>query len=173
MNAMPAASKPIVHLIAGSTGAGKTTYALSLAARTGALRFSIDEWMTTLFEADRPDPIEFDWMMQRIGRCEAMIWILVEQGAEHGTASILDLGFTTAEHRARFAEKAQAAGLPVQLHFLDVPAEDRWARVQRRNAEKGETYRLTVDRGMFDFMEGLWQAPDDAEMAALNGVRAG
>ena len=168
---MPDASKPTVHLIAGSTGAGKTTYAMGLAAETGALRFSIDEWMTTLFEADRPDPIEFAWMIERIGRCEAMIWSLVEQAAEQGCSSILDLGFTTAEHRARFAEKAWAAGLPVRLHFLDIPTDERWARVERRNAEKGETFRLTVDRAMFDFMEGLWQAPDTAELNALGGTR--
>ena len=39
----------LIHLICGSTGAGKTTYALELAERIGAVRFSIDEWMTALF----------------------------------------------------------------------------------------------------------------------------
>ena len=45
-----------VHLEVGFTGAGKTTYAFELAAREGALRLSIDEWMITLFGPDQPTP---------------------------------------------------------------------------------------------------------------------
>ena len=87
--------------------------------------------------------------------------------------SVLDLGFARAEHRAKFADLAREAGLPVVLHFVDVPAETRWARVQGRNAERGETLAMDVDRAMFDFMEGMWEPPGEGEMAALNGVRAG
>jgi len=39
----------LIHLVCGSTGAGKTTYARALSERIGAVRFSIDEWMTALF----------------------------------------------------------------------------------------------------------------------------
>ena len=63
-----------VHLVAGSTGAGKTTYAFALAAREGALRLSIDEWMTTLFGPDQPTPLRFEWMMERVDRCEQQMW---------------------------------------------------------------------------------------------------
>ena len=64
-----------------------------------------------------------------------------------------------------------AAGLAVQLHFIDVDVEERWRRVENRNAEKGETFRLAVTRPMFDFIETIWQPPDADEMAALNGRR--
>lgn len=40
--------RPLIHLVAGSTGAGKTTYARKLCAEIGALHFSIDQWMATL-----------------------------------------------------------------------------------------------------------------------------
>ena len=46
-----------IHILAGSTGAGKSTYAAELCARTGAVRFSIDEWMGKLFWMDSPHPI--------------------------------------------------------------------------------------------------------------------
>ena len=168
---MTAAAQPVIHLVAGSTGAGKTTYALALAERTGSLRFSIDDWMTGLFWADSPQPIEYAWAIERVGRCEALIWKTALDAARRGLGSVLDLGFTRAEHRVRFADLAREAGLPVVLHFVDVPAETRWARVQGRNAERGETFAMNVDRAMFDFMEGLWEPPGEDEMAALNGVR--
>jgi len=52
---------------------------------------------------------------------------------------------------------AKDAGLSVQLHFIDAPADERWRRVETRNARRGETYQLDFDvtREMFDFVEGL------------------
>ena len=40
----PPMPPPALHLVCGSTGAGKTTYAIALADRLCAVRFSIDEW---------------------------------------------------------------------------------------------------------------------------------
>jgi len=39
-------------LVCGPTGAGKTTYSLSLSKEIDAIRFSIDPWMQTLFSKD-------------------------------------------------------------------------------------------------------------------------
>ena len=47
---------PLIHLICGSTGAGKTTYAKALAAKLGAVHFSIDQWMATLYWPDASTP---------------------------------------------------------------------------------------------------------------------
>jgi predicted kinase len=158
-----------IHLIAGGTGAGKTVYARRLAEDTAAVRFSIDEWMTTLFWMDSPQPIAFEWTMARIRRCEAQIREQVAALAALGTSSVLDLGFTRAEHRGCFADFARSLGATPVLHHLSHPVDLRWQRVTMRNAERGATWRMTVDRDMFDFMEGQWEAPDEAEMRALNG----
>lgn len=163
---------PLFHLVCGSTGAGKTTYALALTERIGGVHFSIDDWMARLFWADSPQPIRFDWTIERVNRCEAQIVDMALKLAARGVASVLDLGFTRADHRAKFYAIAEGAGVGAQLHFVDVPANDRWARVTKRNAEKGETYRLDVTREMFDFMEGIWEPPTAGEMAARDGVRA-
>jgi predicted kinase len=162
---------PVVYLVAGGTGSGKTTYARALAERTGGIRFSIDDWMTTLFWMDSPQPIAFEWTMARIERCETMIRAQVRLLSAAGVSSILDLGFTRMDHRARFAAFARDIGAEVVLQVVDVATDVRWARVQARNAERGETYAMQVDRAMFDFMENEWQAPDTAEMRALNGRR--
>lgn len=66
---------------------------------------------------------------------------------------------------------ANEANLPVRLHFLDVAVEERWHRVQGRNADRGPTYRLEVTREMFDFAEKIWEPPSTAGLERLNGSR--
>jgi adenylate kinase family enzyme len=72
---------PIFHLVCGSTGAGKTTYSLALAQRLNAVRFSIDEWMVGLFAKDKPEPMQFAWVVERVERCEDQIGRLATQCA--------------------------------------------------------------------------------------------
>jgi predicted kinase len=160
-----------VILVVGCTGAGKTTYARKLADEIGAIRFSIDEWMVPLFGEDRPEPIRFDWMMERVSRCEAMIFELVLQVVARGCPAVLDLGFTKKAHREKFRTLCAKVGLSVALHFVDVLRETRWLRVEQRNRAKGETFAMTVDRSMFDFMETMWEPPQPDEWQASGGLR--
>ncbi len=111
--------------------------------------------------------------MARVNRCYDQIWTVAAQVARRGTPAVLDLGFTKAVDRRRFADLAARQGLAVELHVLDIPAEERWRRVERRNADKAATYQLPFDvtREMFDYVEGLWEPPSAEEMADLNGRR--
>ena len=158
-----------VILVIGCTGAGKTTYARKLAEEIGAIRFSIDEWMVPLFGEDIPEPIRFDWMMERVNRCEAMIFRVVQQVVGRGLPAILDLGFTKKAQREKFRTLCAVAGFNVAVHFVDALRETRWQRVEQRNRAKGETFAMTVDRSMFDFMETMWEPPRPAEWQANGG----
>ena len=162
-----------LFLIVGCTGAGKTTYARRLADEIGGVRFSIDEWMMTLFWKDSPQPIEFAWTIERVRRCEQQIFAMAQQLAARGVPAILDLGFTKKDDRDRFRQIARKANLTAAVHFIDVSAEERWRRVEQRNADKGETLAMRGDRGMFDFMEGMWEPPDEDEWQANGGQRIG
>jgi predicted kinase len=164
-----------VHLLCGPTGSGKTTYARELAEREGAVRFSIDEWMSSLFWMDAGHPFEPSWAMERVQRCAARIWKTAEEICRLGAPCVLEIGLTTAQSRTLYAGLARAAGLPVKLHHIDAPVEVRWARVQARNAEAGEGGQLPFEltREMFDFVETMWEPPSDEELAALDGVRVG
>ena len=63
-----------LHIVFGPSGAGKSTYARELARREPAVHFAIDDWMARLFAPDMPEPLEFEWMMARVERCEGQIW---------------------------------------------------------------------------------------------------
>ena len=164
-------SSATLHLVAGSTGAGKTTHALTLVGKLGAMHFSIDDWMVKLFGPDAPQPPQWPWIAERVGRCERHIEETALALGRLGVSSVLDTGLLRADKRRALADAGRAAGFGVKLHFIDVPADERWRRVMARNEQQGETYRVTVTRPMFDFIETIWPAPDAQEMTDLDGIR--
>lgn len=170
---MPGAGSPLasVHLVCGATGAGKSTYAEALARRIGGVRFSIDEWIGRLYLPDQNVDKDFAWFLERVERCCAQMREVAGRMCPLGPPAVFDCGFTTRDERGKFAEWADARGLAVQLHVVDADPATRWARVIERNERRGETYVLHVTREMFDFMEDLWEPPDDHEMSARDGVR--
>ena len=129
--------------------------------------------MATLFWMDTPQPLDAAWSMARVERCTAQIWATASQVAKRGVPCVLDLGFSQVRQRARVYDWAREAGLSAQLHFVDVPADERWRRVQMRNAEKGITHRLSfaITREMFDLVETLWEPPSADEMRRGDGIR--
>ena len=157
------------HLIAGSTGAGKTTFARQLAERAGGVRFSIDDWMNALYWMDCPAKNDLGWALERVARCEAQIEAVARQLASAAMAAVLDLGFTTREQRSLWQHRARAAGVACVLHVLDVPAEVRWERVSERNVNgAGATFTFDVPRAMFDAMEMRWEPPTAEERAMFD-----
>lgn len=156
----------VLHIVFGPAGAGKSTYAKALARSEPAVHFAIDDWMARLFAPDMPEPLEFDWMMQRVERCEAQIWSTAAAVMAAGTSVVLDLGLMRRVDRARVAEIAEACELPYKFHFVTAPEDVRRARVAARDRVSGEGFSLAVTPEIFDFVEGVFEAPDAAELAA-------
>ena len=161
---------PLLHMVCGGVGAGKTTYARRLADEIGGLGFSIDEWMTGLFGPDSPQPPQWPWVVERVRRCEARIVAQALDAARRGVPSVLDLSFLRRDDRLRLADQAGAAGVGVALHFLDVPADERWRRVAARNAEQGETFALVVPRPVFDLVETMFERPGAEELSLYSVI---
>jgi len=59
-----------VHIVSGPQGAGKSTYSKKLSEEINGVHFSIDNWMWKLYGADLPEPMNFQWIMERVERCE-------------------------------------------------------------------------------------------------------
>jgi predicted kinase len=153
-----------LNLVFGPIGAGKTTYAHALARREGAVAFVLDEWGARLFGPDVHGPLDFGWMLERLGRCDALIWSTATAVLAAGTSVVLDLGLMSRQHRERIRKLAQEAGLSMQWHFVDAPQEVRRARVAGRNETKGETFAREVLPEMFDMIEAIYEAPAPAEL---------
>jgi len=159
-----------IHLICGATGAGKSTYSAALAQDVCGVRFSIDEWMQRLHNADQPSEMRFDWFYERVQRNCAQMRRMAEQLCEIDVPAVFDCGLTNAEERAIFADWAEEMGYSMQLHYVDVHHDIRWGRVQKRNQEQAETFQFEVTREMFDFIESIWQPPSDSEMRRMSGI---
>ena len=151
-------------LVCGPVGAGKTTYSIALAKEIGAIRFSIDPWMQTLFSKDMQS-LDYSWIVERVERCHKQIWEVAEQVLRLNGNVVLDLGFTTREQRTFFVGLGKAIDVEAKIHYLDAPVEVRRKRVINRNTDKDPLlYSFEVTDFMFDFMEEKFEQLVDAEL---------
>ena len=161
---------PNLNVIFGPCAAGKTTYAKAFAQREVAVPFVLDEWGARLFGPDlQGRPLEFAWMLERLGRCNQLIWSTAAAVLAAGSSVVLDIGAMRRADRERIRQMANAQGLSLQWHFVDAPLEIRRARVAARNAAKSETYVMEVTPEMFEMLESIYEppGPDELEDAIL------
>ena len=156
---------PPIHLITGNVGAGKSTYAATLAVRERAHVITVDEWMRVPFHPDQPDPPSYDWAIERTRRIDVQAVTEATRLAALGVPTILDLGFFAREHRMRVRAAIADAGATSRLHVLDIAKEVRWERVERRNRERPAGWQFDVDRETFEACETLYEPPGPDELA--------
>ncbi|MBS0334778.1 MAG: ATP-binding protein [Proteobacteria bacterium] len=154
----------VLNVIFGPCGAGKTTYAHTFARREKAVAFILDDWMARMFGPDMPEPLEYEWMLERVARCEAQIWSVAAGVLAAGGSVILDIGLMRKADRERVRQIAEGAELDLQWHFVDAPAAVRRARVEGRNEVRGEGFAIEVSPDMFDFIEGVYEPPTPDEL---------
>jgi predicted kinase len=159
----PDATAPTVALVAGSTGAGKTSLSHFLATDLDALVFSVDEWMAKLFAADKPSDAGFDWYMERIERIGAQVRSMAEQALAQNKTVVIDFGFTESTQRGDWLAWAKGLGHDPWIYFVDVDADERWRRVQQRSATRTHDDPQAVSRAMFDFVEARFEPPTQSE----------
>lgn len=153
-----------IVMVTGPTGVGKTTYSLSTAKEIGAVRFSIDPWMQTLFSADMTS-LDYSWMIERVHRCYDQIWQVAEQVLALNGNVILDLGFTTKQQREHFYDLADKLEITPEVHYLQASKAVRKQRVEERNENKNPNlYSFEVSDFMFNFMEPKYEVPSQKEL---------
>ncbi len=156
---------PRLIFVCGAIGAGKTTYSISLADETKAVRFSIDSWMQNLFSKDLIE-LDFLWITERVNRCNLQIRDIAAQVLKSDSSVILDLGFTTKDQRRVFHRWAEDMNITPELHYLKASRKLRKLRVAKRNREKDPNlYAFEMTDTIFNFMEPKFEVPDTKELS--------
>lgn len=155
-----------IFLIEGPVGAGKSTFAASLATRVDrGVHIALDEWFTKLFSPDRPGTDIMPWYIERKARLLDHIWKHAQSLLACGAAPILELGLVQRHSREDIYKRAREAGVDLTVYLLQASRDVRRARVLRRNVEKGPTFSMLVPAPFFEIASDVWEQPDEVEMA--------
>ena len=139
------------YLIHGYLGAGKTTFALALARRTGALRYSPDDHMVERHGHD-PPAAHFDAWLERIVAEQNLAW---PQTLASGRDVVLDFGFWTRAWRDDARARAHAAGAETKLYFVHCSEAVARERCLQRNLDPGKS--LYVSENTFDVLKARFE----------------
>jgi predicted kinase len=146
-------------LTCGLPGAGKTTLATQLAASRKAVRLTKDEWLWALGSTPWEGPVR--------ERLELELWRLAQEILTLGLSVVLDFGLWAQSERDDMRSAARRLGVGVELHYLDVPGDELWRRIEHRNATPPWD-RHPIRRADLDGWLRVFEAPDDAELALFD-----
>lgn len=96
-------------------------------------------------------------------RIEVVFWRLAQDLLRLGQSCILELGFWLRSDRDEKRLGARALAVGVELHYLDVPIDERWRRIEARNAE-GDWGVVPITRAQLEHYEGFFEIPERAEI---------
>jgi len=123
--------KPVLYLLCGKIGAGKSTLAKNLAGRPNTVLISEDHWNSNLF-ADELKTIEDYSRLSR--RLRSAMGPHVVALLKAGLSVVLDFPANTLANREWMRGIIDDAGVAHELHFLDLPDETCKQRLRARNA---------------------------------------
>jgi predicted kinase len=157
---------PTVHLISGLPGAGKSTYAQQLQLRTGAMMFTLDRFLITMFgRYDVPD-VGGQEHVRRVLACREVIWMSAEKLLVQGTDVILDDGYFLRDHRRKAVDAARALDAAAKIHFIDTPLDEIRRRLADRNQHR-PVYNFAIGPETLEGCVRLFETPSDADAAEV------
>jgi predicted kinase len=140
-------------------GAGKTALARQLAEDRRAVRLTKDEWLWALGATP--------WDAPTREKVERELWRLAQDILRLDVSVVLDFGLWARSERDAMRAAARRLGVGVELHYLDVPTDELWRRIDARNAEPPWD-RAPIRRADLDEWRSLFQAPDAGELALFD-----
>jgi predicted kinase len=150
--------QPVVYLICGFIGAGKTTFARKLEGKTGAVRITKDEWSIRFIGNDPTIDGYAEWDRKIIGLSRDFAFYLAGKGID----VIIDEGFWAKEERDEMKRKIEAVGAKAVMYYVETPIETIRERVAGRNNNLTED-SFRIGEEMLDNYLMNWQPPSEDE----------
>jgi predicted kinase len=146
-------------LTCGLPGTGKTTLAIQIAADRGAVRLTKDEWLWALGSSP--------WDEAANERIEQQLWRLAQEMLSHGLSVVLDFGLWGRAERDEMRVVARGLGVGVELHYLDVPTDELWRRIEVRNSAP-PWQDQPISRADLDEWQRVIEVPEAEELALFD-----
>jgi len=150
--------KPVVYIICGFIGAGKTTFAKKLEEKTGAVRITKDEWSISVIGNDPTVDGYAEWDTKIIELSRNVAFQLAEKGID----VIMDEGFWAKEQRVKLRRRIEAIGAKEVLYYVETPIEMIRERVMGRNNNLTKD-SFKISREMLDNYLKYWEPPSEDE----------
>lgn len=151
-------SAPVLYLVCGKTGAGKTTLAGQLAATSKTVLVSEDDWLSQLYPEEIQNLSDY---VRCTGRFRKALASHVEALLRTGLSVVLDFPANTPSSRQWAKTIFENSAVAHELHYLDVPNETCKARLRERNAVGSHPFMTSDDQ--FDEITRYFVPPSQDE----------
>jgi hypothetical protein len=154
---------PLLHLICGLPGSGKTTLAKRLERDLPALRLEPDEWMARI--------VGNGYDEAKRAAVEAVQWDIAARALSLGVSVILENGFWSRAERDDYRARASVLGVGTKLHFLHVPYDELLRRLAQRNSVlPSDTF--PINEAQLESWSKLFEPPTADELEQMSpGLR--
>ena len=117
---------------------------------------------------DPSNTVELDRLRDPV---ESLQWDVAQKALGFGVSVILENGFWARQERTTFQSKARALGAGVELHFLNVPKDELWNRLNKRNSARPED-SFVVTKEQLDLWWSSFEPPTADELNTYDNYQA-
>ncbi len=150
--------KSVAHMLYGFVGAGKTTFAKKLEKETGALRFTTDEWMISLYGSNPPA----EKFAEYYERTTKLLLDTAFKCLKAGVDIILDAGFWSRSRRDKMRNRITKAGANFQLYHIKCSDEVMKQRTLKRSEDPSKD-AFYIDKAAIETFKKRFEPLDDDE----------
>jgi predicted kinase len=136
----PSPADPVLHLVCGKIGAGKSTLCQQLAQQPHTVLLSEDAWLAALYPQEIQSLADY---VRCAARLKAAISGHIAALLAAGVSVVLDFPANTLASRQWARGLIDQSGVAHQLHFLDVDDALCKQRLRARNATKEHPFETS------------------------------
>ena len=148
--------RPVVFLLCGLPGSGKTTYAKEL-ERSGAVRLTLDEELFARFGREYANHAE------KQDRTRDELKNLMTESLAMGNSVILDFGFWKKADRDEYKMLIEKSGGECRLLYFKADKDTLMSRLASRNLDDSDNNHIIDESLLEKFIAEFEEPRDEAE----------